>query len=362
MMDQFPLLLYLAVRLRARTPQIPRELARYLPQAALVEDVARYGLDGAASLHRTPSEHLARLVDVAEWEDLTEPTPADFRLAVVRQVETAMRADPDLRFDQQLSLYASMDRYLKRGEVMLAVDEGSLGVPPDGTGIPTWRSGFGPLDLVTGGLYQGLLVFMADTGVGKTSTMLTLAEELKRHYPGTTVLYYSLEIPKTLLLQRMTPIAARGWPFTADDRVIAGVVTVQEIVARTTTQGWKDQVVVVDTPDAMDFTGVEERRFALEAIYRELVKVKECSRLVVTASQVRRNDSDISLQSVSEAYDKVRYADIVVSITPRPGGRFRMKSLKNRFGLSQITAEYGYDLATLGWTASSLVGDADGDF
>lgn len=350
-MNTLPRLVYLASRLRGRTPAIPRELQRYLPWASLLDDVARYGLDGAASLARAGHvrAQLTQLAEEGAAAVAGEPEPHEFRLAVVEEVFRRVAEDKSLRVDQQAAIAALLHRYLRAGEAMLPVEEETLGEPPRDTRLATWPSGFAPLDLVTGGLYQGLLVFLADTGVGKTTHMLLLAAALKATYPRTRITYFSLEIPVRLLKARLAPLALRGeWPFDDGDRLISGALTSEEIVRMVARDGPRDQVVFVDTPDAMPLPGDGENlRLYLAEAYRDLVQVKEVSRLVVTASQVRRGEETLGLQSVSEAYDKVRYADLVVAIQPRLGMTFRLTLLKNRFGAAGKSVEYELNLATL---------------
>jgi hypothetical protein len=102
----------------------------------------------------------------------------------------------------------------------------------------------------------------------------------------------------------------------------------------------------------------EGKRFGIEQIYRDLVAIKERSKLIVVASQVRRRDrATLTMESVAEAWTKVHYSDMLIGAvklgkTVRGYSQVRFQSSKNRFGLTDQEVTFGYNYADLSWEAN----------
>jgi hypothetical protein len=221
-------------------------------------------------------------------------------------------------------------------------------------GIPKWDSGFTPLDLVTGGLYQGIIMFMGSPGVGKTTMMMTLMEELVLSEVASSVYFFQTEIPGQMMQGRLAPMTRRT-KFRKQDLVICGHYTSDEILERLEEDPDPDRVVIFDSPDVTAGGSGDTKRFALEAAWLSLIKVKQKCKAVVVTTWPRRKDRVMTIQSAAEAWAKAWYSDIIIGMNQMGGGRMRFRVLKNRFGITGNAISFGYNLENITWDLS----DAD---
>lgn len=343
-------LIYLAAKLRERTPNIPKTLRRHVSQVEVIEACC-LGIGGAASTLDIPVDELKKLA--RRGKKYGRASPEEFKLLVAKEVERSRILD-DLPLNQRLRALSTLDTFVSQDEsIMVGREEIRLGTVKDPPDVQKWESGFSPVDLVTGGLYQALMVFMAYPGGGKTSTMISLAECIKKEHQKWNILFFEQELPQKLMLSRMKPSFGRV-EFGPKDLLVTGGVPMPEIMDRIKDRdkgGNKEKrVVFIDSPDTMPGLAAENRRFELGSIYRDLVRIKEQpqTQLVVAASQPnRKKRGRLTLDSVAESWEKAWLTDIVLGIQKSGFNRLRMLSLKNRFGIPDQEVVYGYDFTTL---------------
>ncbi len=351
-------LIYLSAKLRGRTPEIPRTLRRYVSQIEIIQ-ACRYGIGGAASSLDIPIEELRKLAK--KGKRYGAASAEEFRLLITKEVEGADGLD-DLNLNDRMRVLAMLNAFLSTDDdAMVGREEVKLGKVKKIREVQKWESGFEPLDLVTGGLYKGLLTLMAHPGGGKTSTMISLAEMIKRTHPKWNIIFFEQELPQSLMLSRMKPAFER-MKFGKRDLLVTGGVSMPEIMERLRDRdrggnNKERRVVFLDSPDTMPGLAAENRRFELGSIYRECVRIKEQkqTQLVVVASQPNRaSKGKLTLASLAESWEKAWLADMVIGIQKTGFKRLRMISLKNRFGVPDQEVAYGYDFETLEFSDSYL--------
>lgn len=343
-------LIYLSARLGSTAPTIPRQLTKYFPEVELIE-ATKLGAEAASDMLDVEPAQLQMMYKAGKKQG-KEATPEEFRVIIGKAIQDNIEGT-DLPFDKKLGMLGLIDKFVNGvDQSMIMYGKtglgASVGQPED---IEKWKSGFKPLDLIMEGLYQGILVIMAPPGAGKTSTMLTLAQCIKRQHAEWPLWFFEQEIPERLMLARMKPLLETG-AFTDDDTLISGGMSIHEIVEELNSDPTHntDRIVFIDSPDSMPGMSSDNRRFELGYIYRELVRIKERSRLVVVASQPRRkNKSNFTLQDVAESWEKAWYADMMVGIWHVGENRLQMKNLKNRFGPGGKEVSFDYNLETLEW-------------
>ena len=267
----------------------------------------------------------------------------------------------DLPMNQELRVMSILDSFVNHDESgMVQLEEVALGTVKNIPDVQRWNSGFTPLDLVTGGLYKGVLVIMARPGGGKTSTMIAMVEALKRTRPDCNIVFFEEETPQSLMLSRMKPVFDRI-KFGKDDLLVTGGTTITEIMDRLAERDRKmrkeKRIVFVDSPDTMPGLSAENRRFELGFIYRQLVKIKQqpSTELVVVASQPNRKSKGVlTLQSVAESWEKAWLVDMVIGINQAGFDRLRMKVLKNRFGIPDQEVLYHFNFENFTWEDAVL--------
>jgi len=270
--------------------------------------------------------------------------------------ELELRRD-ELLLDEWMDRVAEVNSYL-RSKLSELVDNQEVSLEEsaeyDDADLPKFQSGFTPLDDVLGGFYQGIVTLMAKTGQGKTSLMLSLMEAIRENDAADEIWFFEMEIPARLMMYRLRP-ARKRTKFLPADRIICGNTTSSQILARVRENPNPNRVIFVDSPDVMAGGLGEAKRFGIEAIYRDLVSVKECSKMVVVASQIKRGTRGrLSMEDVAEAWTKVHYSDILIGATKlgkviRNLSQVRLTVSKNRFGLADQEVVFGFNYADLSW-------------
>ena len=226
-------------------------------------------------------------------------------------------------------------------------------------------TGWTKIDKITkGGLGQGeLVVVVAPTGAGKSHVLVHLgAQALKQ---GKNVVHFTLELADTAVAQRYDACLT-GIPLDElinqkdevydvikdiDGQLIvkefptksASVVTLKNHLEKVRQTEMEIDMIVVDYGDLLKSSTVRknsEKRHELESIYEELRGLgQEFGCPVVTASQTNRkglNEEVITMESISEAFNKCFVADFIISLSrtikDRNSNIARIFVAKNRNG------------------------------
>jgi replicative DNA helicase len=231
--------------------------------------------------------------------------------------------------------------------------------------IPT---GWEPIDLITGGGLGGgeLGVIAAPSGIGKSWALATIGANAAR--AGKRVVYYTLELNENYVGLRydtiftgIEPGSIPQHPEVVKEMVdsITGDIIIKYYPARSMTvhtisahvehlisNGLKPDLILVDYADLMRSTERADARYQeLGIIYEELRGL--CGELDIpcwTASQTQRSsiqDEVIQADKISESYNKIMTADLVISISRKLEDKAnhtgRAHIIKNRFGADGIT-------------------------
>lgn len=351
-----PRLFYLAVEHSPAQPS--KSLQKYLPQFDLLAAGSTSGVNGAAANLRVKKTQLAELYNLGKKPN--RGTSQEYKVLAAEAITSAIDdVREDLTFTEYLALMENLNQYVNgvHSQAIVPYEEVNLGeVDVEGVeDIQKWNSGYSPIDEVTGGLYQGIVLLVMKPGSGKTSHMLRLAEACRNHSEVSSIWFFEAEIPRSMMLYRMKPIIRRT-AFKPGDRLVCGFVDVKEIVQRCVDNPDPNRVIFIDSPDAI--ANGQDRRFALEEIYRSLNWIKSLNKSIVVSSQPRRNDRVLTQESVSDSWAKAWYSDII--ITGSKLGRVpnsasarhvSLKVGKNRFGPDGGEIEFEFDYESLDWQA-----------
>ena len=217
-------------------------------------------------------------------------------------------------------------------------------------------------ELIRGGLGQKELgVVIAPTGAGKSMALVHLgAQALKA---GKTVIHYTLELQDTVVGSRydscltkipLDSLLSFKEKIYEEIQDIEGKLIIKEYPTKSaSTQTLKNHLeklrmrsievdmIIVDYADLLrPITSQREKRNELESIYEELRGLaQEFKCLIWTASQTNRsglNAEVITMESISEAFNKCFVADFIFSISrtidDKMANTGRMYIAKNRNG------------------------------
>ena len=203
-------------------------------------------------------------------------------------------------------------------------------------------TGWTPIDSISrGGLGSGELgVCIAPTGAGKSMALVHLGVEALRQ--GKTVIHYTLELADTVVATRYDSCIT-GIPLQSvfskkeeifdkiqeiDGKLIvkeyptksANTNTLKTHLEKLTRRGEDIGMVIVDYGDLLKpISAQREKRNELESIYEELRAIAQIHSCPVwTASQTNRsglNAEVITMESISEAFNKCFVADFIFSIS-----------------------------------------------
>lgn len=245
------------------------------------------------------------------------------------------------------------------------------------TPIPTGIRSLDAPSVFAGGLGNGELgVVIAATGSGKSHVLVSFgAYALSQGY---NVNHYTFELSESAIGIRydsnLTQIPSNEVPLRKNDvltledqldlgRLIikgypTGSATVQTLrahVERTTLEGRRPDVLLVDYADIMRSSRhYDAPRFELKLIYEELRSLAvELGIPIWTASQSNRESANteiVGLESMAEAYGKAFIADVVVSLSRRAHekatGVGRLFVAKNRAGRDGLVFPIHINTAT----------------
>lgn len=353
-MNQYlPRLLYLANELR---PQLPSAIAKFVPQGDLIATVATIGITGAIQALQLEPEQLESLIDegaskgratLTEWKHILTNLAVDNLIENRDEMTTA-------EFIRRNELVNS---FLNSNGSIIQVLQTDWD-DPDAKEVVKWDSGLSYLDPLMEGFYHGLFIYMASTGVGKTSLLLSMVEALKKLDYVSEVWFFQTEIPRDMFQYRIRPLKKRGVQFAPGrDQIFYGQMSMLEILEMINARPDPNRVIIYDSPDVLASSADDNRRFELERIYRDLVIIKNLSKAVFVASQMSRKDSSPKITSVSESWAKAWYADGIIGFKQMGvrGTSALMKAaiLKNRFGPAGIEMTFNYDLVDLLGTTDS---------
>ena len=205
--------------------------------------------------------------------------------------------------------------------------------------IPT---GWQEIDAITHqGLGKGELgVVIAPTGAGKSMALVHLAAEALK--AGKNVVYYTLELSETVIASRfdscITNVPLNDLKDFKEEiyekvQLLDGKLVVKEYPTKSaspntlkahlekiTKRGIKVDMIIVDYGDLLRPTStLREKRHELETIYEQLRGLaQEFKCCIWTASQTNRsglNAEVITMESISEAFNKCFVADFIMSIS-----------------------------------------------
>ena len=245
-------------------------------------------------------------------------------------------------------------------------------------GRETITTGWEKIDEITGGGggRSELGVVIAPTGVGKSMVLVHLgATALKA---GMTVVHYTLELAETVIASRydscitgiqLNELQDRKEDIKDEIDSVDGRLIIKEYPTKTATtntirahieklkqQGITPDMIIVDYADLLRTLSTRrEKREELESIYEELRAIMQEHKCVGwTASQTNRtglNQEIITMQSISEAFNKCFIADFIFSVSrtgedkQKNGGRIYIA--KNRNGADGIVFSIFMDPANV---------------
>jgi len=203
-------------------------------------------------------------------------------------------------------------------------------------------TGWPEIDAITHqGLGIGELgVVIAPTGAGKSMALVHLGAQAL--LAGKNVVYYTLELSETVVGKRFdscitnVPLDSLR-PFkeeiyekiqNLEGRLVvkeyptksSSVVTLKNHLEKMLNRGFKPDVIIVDYADLLRPSSIlREKRHELETIYEQLRGLaQELQCCLWTASQTNRsglNAEVITMESISEAFNKCFVADFIISIS-----------------------------------------------
>lgn len=342
--DELARLVFLLAEYRIK---IPNALLRYIP---LGRDLAK--------AHQGPGS-IASLTEIAplyrQGRTYGQGSRQEVCDILFRLVSPKMSS---LHPQDQIIIYKAIDSISQNGDTTItSYGEIDFGTEYEHTEIEKFESGFRPIDLVTRGLYQSLVIMMGNPGTGKTSIMLTFMEELIRS--GHECWFFENEIPLQLMMARSAPIRERLGQVEGS-KLFCGPYDIVSIGEMVRANPNPNRIIFFDSPDVYSGVSTGERRFDMEEAYKLLIQLKMDVKMVVVASQPRRADSTLSMKSVAESWAKAWYCDIMLGIEKNGFNSLRMSVLKNRFGPNLRNVYFQYDYANLSWFLADD-GQADWD-
>jgi hypothetical protein len=349
-------LIYLATILTL--PELPKVLQRYVPLYDVIQGIQTYGIVGMATNMDSVPDQLMGMVRKGRQAGDTG-TVEEYKAIIADMVYHGIAvSNPTAR--EKVTLYAVLDQWIKAQHTSLVEKrvssfDKSLEVKEEKDFIFT--TGFTPIDTLADGLpSNSFVLFLAHTGAGKTSVMLSLANDLASNY---RVVYVTYEMSDNAVRYR-----AKHLPNLGDkDVLLSGNVTLEEI------EGYADEntIIIVDYLSLVPYPAMELRH-KLAGIASELLRISTKCKAVLSAQQAKRG-YPLSLESGSESFAVSHYAALVCGISKEgsdytyPGyTTVEIETFKNRYGKAGSKVVFPFNYATLEYEQVSVSGDARIDY
>lgn len=253
-------------------------------------------------------------------------------------------------------------------------------------------TGWDELDNITHqGLGMGELgVVVAPTGAGKSMALVHLGAQAL--IAGKNVVYYTLELSETVVGSRFDSCITNvplGDLRTYKEEIYeklqniegkliikeyptksSSVTTLKNHIEKLVNRGFKPDVILVDYGDLLRPTSaLREKRHELETIYEQLRGLAQSYKCCIwTASQTNRsglNAEVITMESISEAFNKCFVADFIFSISrtaeDKVNNEGRIFVAKNRNGVDGIVYPIYMDTSNVTIKVHPSVGETIGE-
>jgi archaellum biogenesis ATPase FlaH len=253
-------------------------------------------------------------------------------------------------------------------------------------------TGWDELDNITHqGLGMGELgVVVAPTGAGKSMALVHLGAQAL--IAGKNVVYYTLELSETVVGSRFdscitnVPLGdLRAYKEEIYEKLqniegkliikeyptkSSSVTTLKNHIEKLVNRGFKPDVILVDYGDLLRPTSaLREKRHELETIYEQLRGLAQSYKCCIwTASQTNRsglNAEVITMESISEAFNKCFVADFIFSISrtaeDKVNNEGRIFVAKNRNGVDGIVYPIYMDTSNVTIKVHPSVGETIGE-
>jgi len=253
-------------------------------------------------------------------------------------------------------------------------------------------TGWAEIDAITHqGLGEGELgVVIAPTGAGKSMALVHIgAQALKA---GKNVVYYTLELSETVVGSRfdscITNVPLNDLSSFKEEiyekvQMIEGKLIVKEYptksascqtlknhIEKLANRDFKPDMILVDYGDLLrPISTLREKRHELETIYEQLRAIAQTYNCCVwTASQTNRsglNAEVITMESISEAFNKCFVADFIFSISRTAEDKLantgRIFVAKNRNGLDGLIYPIHMDTSNVTINVQASTGETIGE-
>jgi hypothetical protein len=349
-------LIYLATILTL--PELPKVLQRYIPLYEVLEGIQEYGIVGvSANMESVPDQLMGMAKKGRQGGE--QGTIAEYKAIISDMVYHGISTS-NLTGREKIELYAVLDQWGKEKHTSLVEKkvssfDKSLEVTEEQDFI--FNTGFTPIDTLTDGLpSNSFILFLAHTGAGKTSVMLSLANDLAYCY---RVVYITYEMSDNAVRYRAKHLNN----LCTKDVLLSGNVTLDEIEQYAD----EDTIIIVDYLSLVPYPAMELRH-KLAGIASELLRISTKCKAVISAQQAKRG-YPLSLESGSESFAVSHYAALVCGISKEgndynhPGyTTVEVETFKNRYGKAGNKVVFPFNYATLAYKQVSVSGDARVDY
>lgn len=349
-------LLYLSSSLKV--PTVPRQLQSYIPLYDLINQVQELGLVGYSATNDVSYEQLVAMC--RKGSQAGDGTVDEFKAIVASLVWSGV-TESDLLPKEKTAKLAILNQWVQEKSTSLvdrevASFDRSL---PIGNENFMFETGFEPLDTLTGGLPENsFTLLLAGTAAGKTSIMLALANALAANY---RVVFVSIEMSAKAVRYR----AKNCTNLSGKDVLLTGSVSISDLEEYAT----ENTIIIVDYLALVTSSVNGELRHKLTDVAQGMLRLSTKCKAVVSAHQARREEKELTVDSLSEAYSVSWYPSLIIGI--KKGGQdydnpgytsVTLNSAKNRYGKANSVVAFPFHYGTLDSKPVSSNGEMGVDY
>jgi len=328
--------LYLAHLLQGGCPHPNQTISAYVPQYEVIRSLADNGFAYTADYFDIPKEMLtARLQRGKNYRGAG--TSDEYRRLISLLAFQHIEEDHKLTREKKLHLANEVYQYKSYVGYTLVPTKRASFIPSENPkdAQAFWSTGIRSVDNLISFPMGALCVLFAKPGNGKTSLMLAIGNAAKVQL-GCRVVFLSLEMIDSSIHKRIKHLRN----YDQDDVLYIGG-TLKDIEDDLQ----ENDLVFVDYPALLPYGDGVDKRDRITSIYSTLRRLSLRCKGVITASQVRKQDDILTIDSSIDSSAPGQFADIVLGLYKSPSPKISV--IKNRFGPSDMVRSIDFNYETL---------------
>lgn len=350
-------LIFLAENLRQ---PINSKVKKFLPYSDLYNDIAKHGIDNLGLAYNLSSEQIRKLYNEGKTEKIFSEDYINRYTDIVLENAQKAYSDRSILVDEYISIFEAV-RTLRANSNNAFIDEGSFDAFEDYEyqEIEFPNANY-PTRALVGDLTNGLMIFAAKAGTGKTSFCISYGLEGLEAGTFDSVHFIQTELGLNVMKRKVKRV--RDFYNIPEDRKnfkidVLTMPDVREILREHQKNPNDKRLFILDSPDTFTQSNNSDWTSAYELLFQDLLKFKAVNKMVLVTSQLNNvSTGKPTAKDITGSYKKYHYADymfgmwrnqVVPNSAVQPVWITCIKSREKPILIEENQLQYGFNYETL---------------